>query len=202
MNTQAGWHHEIFGDGERHSYKILRELFHGRTHYQDMAIYDLAELRATLVLDPKIQAAEADEHIRYEALLHPGLLAHGTQGVSSLPGAGMVPLCTKCCVIDPCGPRINSGVRAPASNRGLGMTQRAADESCNQTRVLPYGRPSACKATLGFLTGLLLCLRSTAPQAQAGRIRHLGWPLLVASPLHANPQAAVFLNVANVSEIR
>ena len=72
----SSWHHEIFGNGERHSYKIKRELFNYKSAYQQVAIYELSELGTTLVLDSKIQAAEADEYIYHEALVHTGLLAH------------------------------------------------------------------------------------------------------------------------------
>jgi spermidine synthase len=88
MNPPSGWHHEVFGEGEKHSYRILRELFRRRSPYQDIAIYELAELGATLVLDSKIQAAEADEHIYHEALVHPGLLAHGDPRSVFIAGGG------------------------------------------------------------------------------------------------------------------
>lgn len=88
MNLQLGWHHEVFGEGEKHSYKILRELFRRHSSFHDISIYDLAELGTTLVLDSKIQAAEADEHIYHEALVHPGLLAHGNPRTVFIAGGG------------------------------------------------------------------------------------------------------------------
>lgn len=88
MSLERGWHEEVFGEGEKHSYKILRELVRRRSEYQDISIYELAEVGKALVLDNKIQSAEVDEHIYHEALVHPGLLAHGNPKSIFIAGGG------------------------------------------------------------------------------------------------------------------
>lgn len=82
------WHHERFGDGEQHSYRILRELFRLRTPLQELAILELAEVGLSLVLDSKMQSSQGDEHVYHEALVHPGLLAHASPKSVLIAGGG------------------------------------------------------------------------------------------------------------------
>jgi spermidine synthase len=88
MNAKSSWHHEIFHEGVKHSYKILREVFRTRSSLQDICIYELVELGTTLILDSKIQSAEVDEHIYHESLVHPGLLAHDNPRSIFIAGGG------------------------------------------------------------------------------------------------------------------
>ena len=76
MSAESIRYREVFSDDEWHSYRVVDELFRNRSQYQEIAIYDLAVLGRTLVLDSKIQAAEVDEYIYHEMLVHPGLLLH------------------------------------------------------------------------------------------------------------------------------
>ena len=55
----------------------IKEIIHsGKTRFQALEIIHTNNFGRCLVLDGKIQSAEADEFIYHEALVHPALVTH------------------------------------------------------------------------------------------------------------------------------
>lgn len=61
---------------DRHYYGIEKILFSGKTEFQDMMILKTRAYGKLLVLDGRVQSAQADEYIYHESLVHPGMIAH------------------------------------------------------------------------------------------------------------------------------
>lgn len=56
--------------------EVEREILSCRTRYQEIRIVENATFGRVLLLDGKVQSAQADEFIYHEALVHPAMLCH------------------------------------------------------------------------------------------------------------------------------
>lgn len=56
---------------------LTRDILHaGKSKFQDVELIETGPFGKVLVLDGKLQSAEADEHVYHELLVHPALLHH------------------------------------------------------------------------------------------------------------------------------
>lgn len=69
-------------------FRVVRELAHVRSEYQDILIFESASHGRVLVLDGAVQITEADEFVYQEMLAHVPLLAHGNARRVLIIGAG------------------------------------------------------------------------------------------------------------------
>jgi spermidine synthase len=69
-------------------FRVLRELAHVRSPFQDIAVIETANHGRVLVLDGVIQITEADEFVYQEMIAHVPLLAHGAARRVLIIGAG------------------------------------------------------------------------------------------------------------------
>ena len=76
--------HGSYGQG----FEVRATLFHEKTEFQELAIYDTERLGRVLVLDGAIQTTEADEFYYHEMIAHPPILAHGEAGRVLIIGGG------------------------------------------------------------------------------------------------------------------
>ena len=67
---------------------LRRTLFSGRTQYQQVSILETGPFGRCLVLDGKIQSAEADEFVYHEGLVQPLMTAHANPRVVFIAGGG------------------------------------------------------------------------------------------------------------------
>ena len=74
MIQPSNWYMEHRSADESHLVAVRDVFVTMRTQYQLVQICDLAIYGRTLLLDNKIQSAEADEFIYHEALVHPALV--------------------------------------------------------------------------------------------------------------------------------
>ena len=82
------WFREtLHGDFET-GLKIERELYRGRTEFQDVLVFENTILGRVLVLDGTIQTTERDEPFYHEMLTHPALNAHGNPRDVLIVGGG------------------------------------------------------------------------------------------------------------------
>lgn len=65
--------HGKYGQG----FEIRATLYHQKTDFQELAIYDTESLGRVLVLDGAVQTTERDEFYYHEMVTHPAILAHG-----------------------------------------------------------------------------------------------------------------------------
>lgn len=73
----------------RHIYhKVKSVIFSSQTKYQQVKILDTYQFGLMLILDGKIQSAEADEYIYHEALVHPAMFTHSHPLDVLILGAG------------------------------------------------------------------------------------------------------------------
>ncbi|PNX89215.1 thermospermine synthase ACAULIS5-like protein [Trifolium pratense] len=70
------WYEEVIDDDLKWSFKLNSVLHKAISEYQDIALLDTKRFGKALVLDGKMQSAEADEFIYHECLIHPPLLCH------------------------------------------------------------------------------------------------------------------------------
>nr|BDZ85138.1 thermospermine synthase-like protein [Selaginella moellendorffii] len=70
------WYEEELGKGLKWTYSVSRVLHRGTSAYQDIALLETGPFGKVLLLDGKMQSAEADEYVYHEALVHPALLSH------------------------------------------------------------------------------------------------------------------------------
>lgn len=61
---------------DRHSYRLSRVLYRGKTAYQSVLIAESCNFGQILVLDGALQSASEDEAIYHEMLVQPAMLAH------------------------------------------------------------------------------------------------------------------------------
>ncbi len=57
-------------------HRVKRELASVKTEFQHLKLIDTYHFGQVIILDGKIQSAEADEYIYHEALVHPALIGH------------------------------------------------------------------------------------------------------------------------------
>ena len=69
-------------------FRVVRQLAHMQSPYQDIKIFESASFGRVLVLDGAIQITEADEFVYQEMLAHVPLLAHGDARRVLIIGAG------------------------------------------------------------------------------------------------------------------
>lgn len=67
---------EDVGNHTRIHYRLRQTLYEGRSEFQQIDVVELVNLGRTLFLDHVIQAAENDEFIYHESLVHPAMLLH------------------------------------------------------------------------------------------------------------------------------
>lgn len=69
-------------------HRIQEVLYAGQTKYQAVQIIRSGSFGTCLVLDGKIQSAEADEFIYHEALVQPSMIAHPHPETVFIAGGG------------------------------------------------------------------------------------------------------------------
>lgn len=72
--TSHCWHLEYSGRSEAHLRGVARFLVSEKTPYQHVEIFDSYQYGKCLILDGRMQSAEADEYIYHEALVHPAMV--------------------------------------------------------------------------------------------------------------------------------
>ena len=60
----------------------------GRSKFQDVELLDSGPFGKVLLLDGKVQSAEADERVYHECLVHPALLHHHNPKTVFIMGGG------------------------------------------------------------------------------------------------------------------
>lgn len=70
------WFIEYTGYSQAHIYGVRQSVYSGRSPYQAIDILDTEFFGRCLMLDGKMQSAEADEYIYHEALIHPAMTFH------------------------------------------------------------------------------------------------------------------------------
>ena len=87
MTTDAWVNETLYLDwGQR--FRIVRELAHVQSSFQDIAIIESATHGRVMLLDGVVQITEADEFVYQEMLTHVPLLAHGAAARVLIIGAG------------------------------------------------------------------------------------------------------------------
>jgi len=84
----ARWFDEALYATQRQSFRIDRELFRGRSDFQEIAIFENEALGRVLTLDGVVQVTERDEFVYHEMLTHLPLLAHGAAKQVLIIGGG------------------------------------------------------------------------------------------------------------------
>lgn len=79
---------EWIGEHTRVQYRVRKPLFSGQSAFQAIDVLDLRNLGRTLFLDRVMQAAEADEFIYHESLVHPAMLLHPDPRTVLVAGGG------------------------------------------------------------------------------------------------------------------
>ncbi len=87
MNGDAVYTEDV-GNHTRIQYRLRETLFEGRSEFQQVDVVDLVNLGRTLFLDHVIQAAENDEFIYHESLVHPAMLLHSAPKRVLVAGGG------------------------------------------------------------------------------------------------------------------
>ena len=82
------WFHEKLY--EHHAQRLSMEttLYHWRTEFQDVLIFENAIFGKVLVLDGVVQVTERDNHIYHEMIAHVPLIAHGSARNVLIIGGG------------------------------------------------------------------------------------------------------------------
>ncbi|XP_021855783.2 thermospermine synthase ACAULIS5 [Spinacia oleracea] len=70
------WYEEEIDEDLKWSFALKSVLQKATSEYQDIVLLDTKKFGKVLVLDGKMQSAEADEFIYHECLIHPALLCH------------------------------------------------------------------------------------------------------------------------------
>ncbi|NOX19981.1 MAG: polyamine aminopropyltransferase [Nitrospirae bacterium] len=82
------WFLEITTDKEANLHSLEEVIYTGQSRFQRVEILRIGSYGKALVLDGKIQSAEADEFIYHEALVHLPLLTHGLPRRVLIAGGG------------------------------------------------------------------------------------------------------------------
>lgn len=82
------WFLEVTSDREINLHLLKEVIYSGQSRFQKVEILRLGSYGKALVLDGKLQSAEADEFIYHEALVHLPLLTHGAPKRVLIAGGG------------------------------------------------------------------------------------------------------------------
>ncbi|XP_021738928.1 thermospermine synthase ACAULIS5-like [Chenopodium quinoa] len=82
------WYEEEIDDDLKWSFALNSVLQKATSEYQDIVLLDTKKFGKVLVLDGKMQSAEADEFIYHECLIHPALLCHANPKTMFIMGGG------------------------------------------------------------------------------------------------------------------
>lgn len=82
------WFYDAYTAAEVHAHRSGPVIAHVRTAHQDVVIQELEHLGRCLIVDGRIQSAEADEFIYHELLVHPAMLAHPAPARVLICGGG------------------------------------------------------------------------------------------------------------------
>jgi spermidine synthase len=88
MGFEADWFVETLHPGVAQRFAVSRLIHHGRTRWQDVAIFDNPAFGRIVALDDAIQVTERDEFIYHEMLVHVPMLAHGAVRRALIIGGG------------------------------------------------------------------------------------------------------------------
>ncbi|GAB4836956.1 amp-CoA ligase [Ancistrocladus abbreviatus] len=82
------WYEEEIDDDLKWSFALNSVLHKGTSEYQDIILLDTKHFGKVLVIDGKMQSAEADEFVYHECLIHPALLCHPEPKTVFIMGGG------------------------------------------------------------------------------------------------------------------
>lgn len=82
------WFQEFLSPDFSQQLAVRKILFSGKTPYQDVQVVETFPFGRCLILDGKLQSAEADEFIYHEALVHPPLICHPSPETVFIAGGG------------------------------------------------------------------------------------------------------------------
>ena len=82
------WRYEPITQSLVYGCAIREALYTGQTRYQRVELLETESFGRCLVLDGKIQSAEADEFVYHESLVHPALVAHPRPETVCIAGGG------------------------------------------------------------------------------------------------------------------
>ncbi|KAJ4957628.1 hypothetical protein NE237_024739 [Protea cynaroides] len=88
IHNKCCWFEEQITDDLKWSYALNCVLQKGSSKYQDIALLDTKHFGKILLIDGKMQSAEADEFIYHECLIHPALLIHPNPKTVFIMGGG------------------------------------------------------------------------------------------------------------------
>lgn len=77
-SSQERWfsEREVLWPGQKFSLKVKKELFRGKSKFQDVLVFESTNYGKVLVLDGVIQMTERDEHAYQEMIAHIPIFAH------------------------------------------------------------------------------------------------------------------------------
>mmetsp|Transcript_16477 Transcript_16477/g.49344 ORF Transcript_16477/g.49344 Transcript_16477/m.49344 type:complete len:315 (-) Transcript_16477:353-1297(-) len=88
MGSKRLWLEEELQDDLKWS-MLTRDILHaGKSKFQDVELIETGPFGKVLLLDGKVQSAEADEHVYHECLVHPALLHHPNPKSVFIMGGG------------------------------------------------------------------------------------------------------------------
>lgn len=88
-NQDSGfWFEEEIDEDLKWSFALNSVLYKGTSEYQDIVLLDTKRFGKVLVIDGKMQSAEADEFIYHECLIHPAFLCHPKPKTVFIMGGG------------------------------------------------------------------------------------------------------------------
>lgn len=82
------WYEEIIDENLKWSFALNSVLQKGTSEFQDIALLDTKRFGKALMIDGKMQSAEADEFVYHECLIHPALLCHSNPKTVFIMGGG------------------------------------------------------------------------------------------------------------------
>ncbi len=82
------WFLEVTSDKEVNLHSLEEVIYTGQSRFQKVEILRIGSYGKALVLDGKLQSAEADEFIYHEALVHLPMLTHGNPSKVLIAGGG------------------------------------------------------------------------------------------------------------------
>lgn len=82
------WLTDAGGAGFAHTYKVMEELYRGRSDFQEIRVIVNQDFGRMLVLDNAVQTTERDEFIYHEMLAHVALLTHPSPRAVLIIGGG------------------------------------------------------------------------------------------------------------------
>ena len=86
--TPSSWYYESLTPDLFQVSRLTKTVYSRKTKYQQVEIIDTVPFGRCLILDGKIQSAEADEFIYHESLVHPSLLYHPNPERVLIAGGG------------------------------------------------------------------------------------------------------------------